>query len=84
MLFGWNLREFVPFPHENLKQCAEWYILREDREKAFAKRSLLNTEKLTMGSKQLRLLAVGDTVCVQNMSGPYPKRWDTTRVVVEV
>ena len=84
VLYGRTLREFLPVAVGTLKPCDRWRLLREDREKALAKRAVKTTERLEMNTKQLAPLVMGDTVRLQNMTGPYPKRWDTTGVLVEV
>ena len=83
MLFGRQLREFLPVPLSKLRPCDSWRLLREDREKALAKRALRSTEKLSLGSRMLSELLVGDTVRIQNLVGNYPTRWDNTGVIVE-
>ena len=84
VLFGRQLREFLPVPLAKLKPCDSWRLLREDREKALAKRALRCTEKLASGARSLPDLLIGDTVRLQNLVGSYPTRWDTTGVVVEI
>ena len=59
-------------------------MLQDDREKALRKRALRNTEKLSVGTKELVKLDVQDTVQVQNQVGNHPSRWDITGTVVEV
>ena len=58
--------------------------MREDRERALAKRYVTNMEKLSAGTKALPKLAVGDNVIVQNQLGNHPSKWHITGVVVEV
>ena len=55
-----------------------------DREYSLRKRAIRNTEKLAIGTKYLVPLKVGDWVSVQNQTGNFPTRWDTTAEVVEV
>ena len=59
-------------------------MLREDREKALAKRAVSNMEKLNRNCRILPKLAVGDSVLVQNQVGNHPSKWDITGIVVEV
>ena len=40
-------------------------------------------EKLTIGTRALPPLAVGDSVLVQNQIGNHPSKWDITGVIVE-
>ena len=84
VIFGRNLRDFLPAPQSRYKPQPQWIMLQADREKALAKRAALNMERLSTGTKALPPLCVGDSVLVQNQTGNYPSRWDITGVVVEV
>ena len=84
VIFGRNLRDFLPSPQTRYKPQPEWIMLREDREKALAKRAVSNMEKLDKNCRVLAKLAVGDSVLIQNQVGNHPSRWDITGVVVEV
>ena len=84
VIFGRNLKDFLPAPLRRYKPQPQWLMLREDREKALRKRALQNTERLAVGTKKLQALQVQDTVQVQNQVGNHPSRWDITGVVVEV
>ena len=83
VIFGRNLRDFLPSPQTRLKPQPEWIQLREDREKALAKRAITNMERLDQNTRALPRLAVGDSVLVQNQVGNHPSKWDITGVVVE-
>ena len=83
VIFGRNLRDFLPSPQTRLKPQPEWVQLREDREKALAKRAITNMERLDRNTRALPRLAVGDSVLVQNQVGNHPSKWDITGVVVE-
>ena len=84
VIFGNNLRDFLPAPLRRHQPRSGWKLLREDRERALRKRALKNMERLSVGTKQLQELRVHDTVQVQNQVGNYPSRWDITGTVVEV
>ena len=84
VIFGRNLRDFLPSPQARYKPQPEWITLREDREKALAKRAVANMEKLDKNCRVLPKLALGDTVIVQNQVGNYPSKWDITGIIVEI
>ena len=84
VIFGRNLRDFLPSTQSRYRVQNEWILLREDREKALAKRAVSNMERLTVGTRDLPPLSVGDNVLVQNQMGNHPSKWDITGVVVEV
>ena len=68
---------------DRYKPQPQWIMMREDREKALAKRYVTNMEKLTAGTKELTKLEVGDSVLVQNQVGNHPSKWDITGIIVE-
>ena len=84
VIFGRNLRDFLPAPQSRYRPHPQWIVMKEDRERALAKRAATNMERLTPGTKQLPALSVGESVLVQNQTGNYPSRWDITGIVVEV
>ena len=84
VIFGENLRDFLLSPQTRYDPRSEWIVLMEDREKALAKRAVINMEKLDKNCRVLPKLAIGDSVLVQNQVGNHPSRWDITGIVVEV
>ena len=84
VIFGRNLRDFLPAPLHRYRPQPQWVLLRDDREKALRKRAIRNMENLAKGTKPLSSLAVQDIVQVQNQVGNHPSRWDITGTVVEV
>ena len=84
VIFGRELRDFLPAPLMRYKPQPQWIMMRDDREKALRKRALKNMEKLAVGTKQLLELKVHDIVQVQNQVGNHPSRWDITGTIVEV
>ena len=84
VIFGRELRDFLPAPLRRYQPQPQWILLREDRERALRKRALRNMEKLEVGTRQLTKLSVHDTVQVQNQMGNHPSRWDITGTIVEL
>merc|ERR1712235_55882 len=83
VVFRRQLRDFLPTPQTRYTAHPRWTLLREDREKALARRSVADMEKLDQHCRVLPRLAVGDLVLVQNQIGNYPSKWDITGVVVD-
>ena len=54
------------------------------KEHALKSRLAKQTERLEIGSRELKPLNVGDTVRVQNQTGSHPNKWDKTGIVVQV
>ena len=84
VIFGRELRDFLPAPLSRYRPQQQWLMQQEDRENALRKRALQNTEKLDMHTRNLAPLEVQDTVQVQNQVGFKASRWDVTGVIVEV
>ena len=75
-LYGHPLRDHLPTP-KKLRQ--EWLKIKEDRERALAKRHI---NKVRSG-KSIAPLTPGDTVQVQNQSGNRSKKWGRTGTIME-
>ena len=84
VIFGREIRDFLPAPLSRYKPQKQWLLLQEDREKALSKRALRNMEQLNMRTRKLLPLQVRDIVQVQNQVGFKASRWDVTGEVVEV
>ena len=84
VIFGHDLRDFLPAPHHCYKPHPEWSMLHKDREKALAKRSIANMERLSKSTKALPRLAVGDSMLVRNQIGNHPSKWEITGTVDEL
>ena len=84
VIFGRQLRDFLPAPLSRYKPHPRWLMLQEDREMALRQRALRNTESLKTGTRQLAQLQVHDTVKIQNQIGHKASRWDITGTIVEV
>ena len=69
VIFGRELRDFLPAPLSRYKPQPEWLLLQEDREKALRKRALKNTESLSHRTRVMTPLEVQDTVQIQNQVG---------------
>ena len=54
------------------------------REEALRNRNMRAAERLSEHTPVLPPLAVGDTVRIQNQTGPHPTKWDKTGMVFEV
>ena len=82
MLYGRVIRDHLPILHEKYQIHKRWREIRGFRERAMAKRHLLNQKHYNIHSHLLQELQVGESVQVQNQEGPLPWQWmKTTRVV---
>ena len=82
-MFTRQLRDVVPVNPDMLRLRKDWVLPKEMREKALAVqhqvRGALRAEK----SHELGPLSVGQSVQIQNQTGPNANKWDLSGIVVE-
>lgn len=83
VIFGHQIRDFLPVKPGSYSPRPEWQLTSNQREAAMAKKHLRRAEPLSEQTKQLKPLTVDYTVMVQNQHGPRPNKWDKTVIVVE-
>ena len=83
VVFGRNVRDFIPVLPYKYEPRQEWSLLQEDRERAFAKKLYNDGTRLAMGTRKMPPLSVGDKVLVQNQTGRAPNKWDKSGVIIE-
>ena len=83
VIFGHQIRDFLPVKPGSYSPRPEWQLTSHQREAAMAKKHLRRAEQLSEHTKQLKPLTVGDTVMVQNQHGPRANKWDKTGIVIE-
>ena len=84
VVFGRQLRDFIPVVRGNYVPRKEWLLTQSDREVALARRHEVKQEELSRATKTLVPLEVGTVVRLQNQRGPHKQRWDRSGVVIEV
>ena len=83
VIFGRQVKDFLPIIPGKLKLHPEWRITMEQRETALAKRHVRRETELQRHTKAQAKLSVGDTVLVQNQEGNKPLRWDRTGTITQ-
>ena len=83
VVFGRNVRDFIPVLPYKYEPRQEWSLLQEDRERAFARKLYNDGTRLAIGTRKMAPLSVGDKVLVQNQTGRAPNKWDKSGVIVE-
>ena len=83
VVFGRNVRDFIPVLPYKYEPRQEWSLLQEDRERAFAKKLYADGTRLAIGTRKMAPLSVGDKVLVQNQTGRAPNKWDKSGVIIE-
>ena len=84
VVFGRNIRDFMPVLPQQYKPRSEWLLTMEQREVALARRHAKQGDLLSEHTKQLSPLKVSDIVMIQNQRGHTAKKWDKSGTVVEV
>ena len=83
MLYGWVIRDHLPIHQEKYLIHKHWKDIIELKERAMAKRHLLNQKHYNIHSHPLWELQIGKSVQVLNQEGPLPWQWMTTGRVIE-
>ena len=83
-IFGRPIRDFIPIHPGKYQPHTTWRETLTSREEALRNRHMRAAERLSEHTRVLPPLAVGNTVRIQNQTGPHPTKWDKTGIVVEV
>ena len=83
-VFGRPIRDFIPILPGRYEPHPTWKETLVAREEALRHRHMKISERLSEHTKHLPPLATGDSVRIQNQTGPHPTKWDKTGIVVEV
>ena len=67
ILFGRELRDFLPFAPGKAGIRKEWRITADERDRALAKKHSVDLERLTSNTKELLPLEIGQLVFCQKM-----------------
>ena len=90
ILLGRKLRDFLPIPpRTSIFDAAspvreEWKTMWRSKEEALRRRMGAMVDKINAKAHDLKPLAVGDQVHIQNQYGNHPTRWDKTGIVMQV
>jgi hypothetical protein len=82
VIFGRQLRDFLPVLKQKYQPCQEWILTAERRELALSRRHVAKKETLSVATRDLKPLVLGQVVSVQNQTGPNKLKWDKSGVVV--
>ncbi|GFO26059.1 transcription factor iiib 90 kda subunit [Plakobranchus ocellatus] len=83
-IFGRPIRDFIPIHPGKYQPHTTWRETLQSREEALRNRHMRVAERLSEHTRVLPPLTVGDSVRIQNQTGPQPTKWDKTGIVVEV
>ncbi|XP_033118972.1 uncharacterized protein K02A2.6-like [Anneissia japonica] len=83
-VFGRPIKDMIPILHGKYLPHPTWRSTMADREIALRNRHMRSAEYWTQHTGRLPALAVGDSVRIQNQTGPHPTEWDKTGTVIGV
>ena len=83
-IFGWPIKDFIPIHPGRYQPHPTWQDTMKAREEALRNRHMKTAQRWSEHTRRLPPLKVGDTVRIQNQTGPYPNKWDKTGMVIEV
>ena len=83
-IFGRPVKNFIPIIPGRYKPHPTWQDTLATRENALRNRHMRCEERLSLHTRRLPPLTVGNHVRIQNQIGQHPSIWDKTGVVVEV
>jgi hypothetical protein len=83
VVFGRQVRDFVPVLKGKYCASPEFALCKEEREKALGPRQALKKLDLSRGTRILQPLLAGTDVMVQNQTGVHSKKWDQSGCIVE-
>ena len=84
IVFGRQIRDFVPVMPGKYEPCDTWKDTAANREKALMERHAKEVEAILPHTRKMPPLKVGNSVRIQNQTGNAPRRWDKCWQVVEV
>ena len=83
MVFGRQLRDFIPSLLYKFAPAKDWITTQEYRERTLAKKRESDGLKWSAKTRHYGELDIGTPVAIQNQTGSNPTKWDKTGVVIE-
>ena len=83
-VLGRLVKDLIPILPGKHHPHPTWRESLQLREQALRQRYMRHQYKWSEHTKTLSPLQVGDRVWIQNQTGPHPKKWDPTGIVIEV
>jgi hypothetical protein len=78
MVFGRQMRGFIPSLTYKYEPAKDWAVTQEHRERTLANKREMDNQRWSHRTKTLDDLEVGTAVAIQNQTGNNPTKWDKT------
>ena len=83
MVFGRQMRDFIPSLTYKYEPAKDWAVSQEHRERTLANKREMDHQRWSYRTKDLQELEVGTAVAIQNQTGQNPTKWDKTGIIIE-
>ena len=83
MVFGRQMRDFIPSLACKYEPAKDWTVSQEHRERTLAIKREMDHQRWSYRTKDLDILEVGTAVAIQNQTGQNPTKWVKTGVIIE-
>ena len=74
MVFGRQMRDFIPSLTYKYEPAKDWAVCQEHRERTLANKREMDHQRWSHRTKDLDELEVGTAVAIQNQTGPNPTK----------
>merc|ERR1711895_393042 len=72
IIFGRQIKDFIPVLAGKYRPCQEWGFVQEDRDRALARRLQVDGSRLERNTRQVKKIPVGTAGSIQNQTGRHP------------
>jgi hypothetical protein len=83
MVFGRQMRDFIPSLTYKYEPAKDWAVSQEHRERTLANKREMDHQRWSYRTKDLDELEVGTAVAIQNQRGQNPTKWEKTGIIIE-
>ena len=83
MVFGRQMRDFIPSLQHKYEPAKDWSVTQEYRERTLALKRDSDNKRWSQKTRDLDTLEIGTPVAIQNQTGSNPTKWDKTGVILE-
>jgi hypothetical protein len=83
MVFGRQMRDFIPSLTYKYEPAKDWAVSQEHRERTLANKREMDHQRWRYRTKDIDEVEVRTAVAIQNQTGQNPTKWDKTGLIIE-